>query len=282
MKTALITGSTDGIGKQTAIMLAKKGFSVLIHGRSEEKCRQAAEEIYALTKNKNLDYFVCDLISLKEVSDFSAAVKKKYGNIDVLINNAGIYLNNYILSPEGIEATFQINYLSMFFLTLNLLPIIKPAGAEAARIINVSSMAHSSEMDFEILIKPAKYDGHRAYGLSKLCIIYFTFELSERLKGKNITVNCLHPGVINTKLLRAGWGYGRFFSRDAASGAKTSVYLATAGDAQNPTGKYFSDSRPVKPHTAAYDINARNKLWQLSKELVRQNGYDLQEPDANG
>lgn len=164
----------------------------------------------------------------------------------------------------------------MFFLTLNLLPVIKPNGHEAARIINVSSMAHSSEMDFENLIKPAKYDGHRAYSLSKLCVIYFTLELSERLKDKNITVNCLHPGVINTKLLRAGWGgFGKFFSRGAAEGAETTVYLATAGEAENITGKYFSDSKPVKPHPAAYDINSRKKLWRLSEELIRQNGYDL-------
>ncbi|MHB8232432.1 MAG: SDR family oxidoreductase [bacterium] len=276
MKTVLITGSTDGIGKQTAAILAKKGFFVLIHGRSAEKCKQTVDEISALTKNKNLDYFVYDLISLKEVFDFSAEVKKRYDNLDILINNAGVYLGNYRLSPEGIEATFQINYLSMFFLTLNLIPVIKSSGPEAARIINVSSMAHSSEMDFENLLKPLKYDGHRAYGLSKLCVIYFTFELSEKLKGKNITVNCLHPGVINTKLLRDGWGgFGKFFSRGTAEGAVTTVYLATAGEVENITGKYFSDSKAVKPHPAAYDINSRKKLRHLSEELIRQNGYDL-------
>ncbi|MHB1697612.1 MAG: SDR family oxidoreductase [bacterium] len=276
MKTVLITGATDGIGKQTAIILAKKGFFVLIHGRNPDKCRQTVDEISALTKNKNLDYFVYDLLALKNVFDFSNEVKKRYGNIDVLINNAGVYLNDYMLSPEGIEATFQINYLSMFFLTLNLLPVIKPNGPEAARIINVSSMAHSSEPDFENLLKPLKYDGHRAYGLSKLCVIYFTFELSERLKDKNITANCLHPGVINTKLLRDGWGgFGKFFSRGAAEGAATTVYLATAGEVENITGKYFSDSKTVKPHPTAYDINSRKKLWKLSEELIRKNGYDL-------
>lgn len=277
MKTVLITGSTDGIGKQTAIMLAKKGFFVLIHGRSGEKCKQTVDEIFAVTNNKNLDYFNFDLLSLKEVFDFSAEVKKRYGNIDVLINNAGVYLGDYALSPEGVEATFQINYLSMFFLTLNLLPVIKSNGHEAARIINVSSMAHSSEMDFENLLKPPKYDGHRAYSLSKLCVIYFTFELSERLKGRNITVNCLHPGVINTKLLRAGWGgFGKLFSRGAGEGAITPVYLAISDEVENVTGKYFSDMKTVKPHPAAYDINSRKKLWELSEKLVRQKGYDLQ------
>ncbi len=274
MKTVLITGSTDGIGKQTAIMLAKKGFFVLIHGRSEERCKQTMDELSEITAK--LDYFNYDLISLKEVFNFSNEVKKKYDNLDVLINNAGVYLNDYTLSPEGIEATFQINYLSMFFLTLNLLPVIKPVNTEPARIINVSSTAHSSEMDFENLINAARYDGHKAYNLSKLCAIYFTFELSERLKDKNIMVNCLHPGVINTKLLRSGWGgFGKFFSRGAAEGAMTSVYLASSNEAENITGKYFSDSKIAKPHPAAYDLNSRKKLWRLSEELIRQNGYDL-------
>ncbi len=278
MKTVLITGSTDGIGKQTAIMLAKKGFFVLIHGRSEEKCKQTVDELSKITTK--LDYFNYDLISLKEVFNFSNEVKNRYDNLDVLINNAGVYLNDYTLSPEGIEATFQINYLSMFFLTLNLLPIIKPKKSEAARIINVSSMAHSPEMDFENLINTAKYDGHKAYSLSKLCVIYFTLELSERLKDKNITVNCLHPGVINTKLLRTGWGgFGKFFSRGADEGAATPVYLAASDNVANITGKYFSDLKIVKPNPAAHDINSRKKLWQLSEELIRQNGYDLRDTD---
>ncbi len=269
MKTVLITGSTDGIGKQTALILAQKGFFVLIHGRNEDRCKQTVKEISALTGGKNLDYFVCDFISLKNVLNFSEEVKKRCDNLDILINNAGVYLKDYILSPEGIEATFQINYLSMFFLTLNLLPIIKSVNTEPARIINVSSTAHSSKMDFDNLVKPAKYDSHRAYSFSKLCIIYFTIELSERLKDKNITVNCLHPGVINTKLLRTGWGgAGRFFGRGLSEGAKTSVYLATSKEVENITGKYFSDSKIAKPYNIVYDADIRRKLWRLSEELI--------------
>ena len=275
MKTVLITGSTDGIGKHTAVILAQKGFSVLIHGRNEEKCKQILNEISSLTGAKNLDYFVCDLLSLKEVYRFSEEVKKRYESLDILINNAGVYLKDYLLSPEGIEATFQINHLSMFYLTLNLLPIIKPAG-EPARIINVSSTAHASKMDFDNLVKPVKYDGHRAYSLSKLCNILFTFELSERLKDKNITVNCLHPGVINTKLLKAGWGaVGGFFGRSPQEGAKTSVYLAVSKDVENTTGKYFSDSKIAKPHDIVYDKDAAAKLWRLSEELINKSGYEI-------
>ncbi len=275
MKTVLITGSTDGIGKQTAVILAQKGFPVLIHGRNEEKCKQTVREISSLTGAKNLDYFVCDLLSLKEVYRFSEEVKKRYGSLDILINNAGVYLKDYMLSPEGIEATFQINHLSMFYLTLNLLPIIKPAG-EPARIINVSSTAHASKMDFDNLVKPVKYDSHRAYSLSKLCNILFTVELSERLKDKNITVNCLHPGVINTKLLKAGWGaVGGFFGRSPQEGAKTSVYLAVSKDVENITGKYFSDSKIAKPHDISYDKDARTKLWRLSEELINRSGYEI-------
>ena len=276
MKTVLITGSTDGIGKQTAVILAQKGFFVLIHGRNEDRCKQTINEISAITGVKNLDYFVCDLLSLKEVYRFSEEVKKRYDNLNILINNAGVYLKDYILSPEGIEATFQINHLSMFYLTLNLLSIIRPANAEHARIINVSSTAHASKMDFDNLIQPVKYDSHRAYSLSKLCNILFTIELSEKLKDKNITVNCLHPGVINTKLLRAGWGaVGGFFGRGPQEGAKTSVYLATSKDVENITGKYFSDSKIAKPHDIAYDKDSRTKLWRLSEELINSSQYKV-------
>ncbi len=269
MKTVIITGSTDGIGKQTALILAQKGFFVLIHGRNEEKCRQTVNEISSATGSKNLDYFACDLLSLKEVRRFSEEVKKRYEALDVLINNAGVYLKDYILSQEGIEGTFQINHLSMFYLTLNLLPIIKTAKEEHARIINVSSTAHASKMDFDNLVKPLKYDGHRAYSLSKLCNILFTLELSEKLQDKNITVNCLHPGVINTKLLKAGWGaVGGFFGKSIQEGATTSVYLATSKDAENITGKYFSDSKIAKPHDIVYDKNIRAELWRMSEELI--------------
>jgi NAD(P)-dependent dehydrogenase (short-subunit alcohol dehydrogenase family) len=270
MKTVLITGSTDGIGKQTAFNLAQKGFFVLIHGRNEEKCRQTVNEISPAAGSKNLDYFACDLLSLKEVRRFSEEVKKRYENLDILINNAGVYLKDYIPSPEGIEGTFQINHLSMFYLTLNLLPIIKPA-KEYARIINVSSTAHASKMDFDNLAKPFRYDGHRAYSLSKLCNILFTFELSEKLQDKNITVNCLHPGVINTKLLKAGWGaVGGFFGKSIQEGAKTSVYLATSKDVENITGKYFSDLKIAEPHGIVYDKDIRVKLWRMSEELIRK------------
>ena len=276
MKTVLITGSTDGIGKQTAVILAQKGFSIVVHGRNEDGCKQTVREISSLTGAKNLDYFVCDLLSLKEVYRFSEEVKKRCGSLDILINNAGVYLKDYILSPEGIEATFQINHLSMFYLTLNLLSIIRPANAEPARIINVSSTAHASEMDFDNLVKPVKYNGHRAYSLSKLCNILFTVELSERLKDKNITANCLHPGVINTKLLKAGWGaVGGFFGRSPQEGAKTSVYLAVSKDVENITGKYFSDSKIAKPHSIVYDKDIRTKLWRLSEELINKNVYKI-------
>jgi NAD(P)-dependent dehydrogenase (short-subunit alcohol dehydrogenase family) len=273
MKTVLITGSTDGIGKETAIVLAKKGYFILIHGRNEEKCKKAVENLSEIT-NK-CDYFCYDLISLKETLAFANEVKKRYDTLDVLINNAGVYLNNYMLSPEGIEATFQINYLSMFFLTFNLIPLLKKS--PEARIINVSSMAHSSAaIDLDGLVNPKKYDGHKAYGLSKLCAIYFTYELSEKLKDTGITVNCLHPGVINTKLLRSGWGgFGKFFSKSVGEGALTSVYLATSDEVKNMTGKYFDNLKSVKSTPISYDITLRKKLWQLSEDLIIKNGFKI-------
>jgi NAD(P)-dependent dehydrogenase (short-subunit alcohol dehydrogenase family) len=262
-KIILITGSTDGIGKQTAKDLAVTGAAVLIHGRDNKRTKNTAEEIAEMTGNSTLDFFVADLSSLNEVKRLAEEIHSKYLHIDVLINNAGVFQRHKEMSSDGYEMTFAVNHLSHFLLTGLLTDLLEKA--YRSRIINVSSIAHADHIDFENLQGDKFYDGYEAYSLSKLCNILFTYEAARRLQQSGITVNCLHPGVIKTKLLRTGWGLG---GSPIETGSKTSVYLAASADVENVTGRYFSNLRQVASSKISLDIVIQNKLWQLSEEMV--------------
>lgn len=261
-KIVLITGSTDGIGKQTAIDLAQMEAMVLIHGRNPEKTKQTAREVSELTGNSNVDYFTADFSDLKQVKNLSSDIHQKYDRLDGLINNAGVYQRHRELSVDGFEMTFAVNHLSHFLLT-HLLADMIPENA-GSRIINVASMAHAGTIDFDNLKAEKFYDGYNAYSLSKLCNILFTYEAARRFSPAGITVNCLHPGVIRTKLLRVGWGIG---GAPVQTGSKTSVYLASSPEVSNVSGKYFSNSRPVHSSQISYDTRIQQQLWEISEKL---------------
>ncbi|RLD53720.1 MAG: short-chain dehydrogenase, partial [Bacteroidetes bacterium] len=222
-KTILITGSTDGIGKQTALELAGLGCHVIVHGRNPELTESTANYIASKTGNNNIDFFVTDFSSLQDVKQLSDEIHTKYKNMDVLINNAGVFLNERKLSLDGFEMTFAVNHLAHFYLTNLLLDLLQ--NVQQGRIVNVASMAHASELDFENIRGKKYFDAYTAYSYSKLCNIMFTYYLAEKIFDSTITVNCLHPGVIGTKLLHAGWGSG---GSGIHEGSKTSVYLATS------------------------------------------------------
>ena len=262
MKTMLITGSTDGIGKQTALDLAGQGNRVIIHGRNIERCLEVRNHIRAVSGNKYVDFIAADLSSMAAVKTMAQEIKNNYERLDVLINNAGVFERRKKITEDGFERTFAVNHLSVFLLTGLLMDLLKKSAP--ARIITVSSMAHASEIDFDNLQGEKYYDGHDAYGRSKLCNILFTFELAERLNHNGLTANCLHPGVISTKLLHAGWGMG---GASLESGAQTSVYLAAAEELEDVTGKYFSNKRESKPASICYDNAVRKRLWELSERL---------------
>ena len=262
MKTVLITGSTDGIGKEIARQLAQKGWRVILHGRSEQRCRKAQKEIKKTTDNLNMDYVCADLTHLADIRKMARQVKERFGALNVLINNAGIFESQQKFSSDGIELTFAVNHLAYFLLSGLLLDILKQN--TPARIVNVSSMAHASQFDFENIRGQKHYSGYEAYAQSKLANILFTFHLAEKLKDSGITVNCLHPGVISTKLLQAGWGMG---GASVKQGAATSIYLASSPRVENLTGKYFSDSQISKCADVATDRTTQEHLWRLSEAL---------------
>ena len=268
-KIVLITGSTDGIGKQTAIELAQKGATVLIHGRSLKRGNAVIEEIIRQTNNSKIDLFISDFSSLKQVKELAEEIKAKHDRLDVLINNAGVYMKKRALTEDGYEMTLQVNHLAPFLLTNLLLDLLQHS--IPSRIINVSSMAHSSSIDFNDLQGEKNYSAYGAYALSKLANILFTFRLAELLKSTCVTVNCLHPGVINTKLLREGFGSK---GENVKVGAKIPVFLASSTDADDITGKFYVNGLkgliPQEGQAAeiVYNKDVQEKLWGISIKLA--------------
>ncbi len=264
-KVILITGSTDGIGKQTAIELSQKGFQVLIHGRNSERVEKVVDEIKSKYSN-NVEAYVSDFSSLYDVKKLAKEIKSKFEKIDVLINNAGIYMNTKVLTKDGFETTFQVNHLSHFLLTNLLIDLIKKSND--GRIINVSSIAHqNSQLDWDNLNAEKFYDGYFAYALSKLANILFTKELNRKLKGSSVTTYSLHPGVISTKLLMQGFN---ITGESLQKGAETSVYLASTESIQNYSGEYFINKQLSQSHSITYDKNVCEKFWNVSFEMVKK------------
>ena len=265
-KRVLITGATDGIGKQTAIELASKNYEIIIHGRNEEKCAEAKNEIIKKTGNKNIEFVCADFSSLNDVRNMAEDIIKKYDRLDVLINNAGVYMNKKVLTNDGFETTFAVNHLAPFLLTNLLLDLIKKS--QPARIINVSSIAHTrASVDFENLNAEKGFDAYGAYALSKLANVLFTNKLVEILSDENITVNSLHPGVITTKLLRTGFNVT---GASLETGAATSVYLADSNEVEKITGKYFVNKKIEEPAELSKDSKLVNKFWEISQKIINR------------
>jgi NAD(P)-dependent dehydrogenase (short-subunit alcohol dehydrogenase family) len=264
-KSILVTGSTDGIGKHTALGLARKGAKVLLHGRDQEKGRRVLEEITRTTGNDQLDLFIADLSSQKQVRRLAAEVMEKHERLHVLINNAGTFQTERRLTEDGLETTIAVNYLAPFLLIYELLELLEESSP--SRIINVASIAHlNAKVDWNNLQGERWYDGFEAYALSKLGIVLFTYELAKRLKGSGVIANCLHPGVVRTKLLRAG--FGDYPGITPEEGAKTSIYLASSPDLENVSGKYFESCRQARSSPLSYDNALQEKFWKISENLV--------------
>ena len=264
MKRILITGATDGIGKQTAFDLAEKGFEVIVHGRDKQKTEAIENEIKKTTGNKKVSNVVADLSSLKNVRAMSEEIHSRYDSLDVLINNAGVFMKEKVLTPDGFETTFAVSHLAHFLLTENLLPLIK--SSDDGRIINVSSMAHQgADIDFENLNGEKGYSGYVAYSVSKLANVMHAYYLAEKLRETNVAVNALHPGVISTKLLYEGWGMS---GASLKKGAETSVFLASSEDVKGITGKYFVDCKATASSPESYNEETQKRLWEISEKLT--------------
>ena len=266
-KTCLITGATSGIGKVTAIKLAKEEAFIVLASRNLEKGEKTKQEIIDTTGNKNIEVMFCDLASMKSIRDFVGSFKEKYNDLHILINNAGLWEFKRKESEDGIEMNFAVNHLAPFLFTNLLLDLLR--NSAPARIINVSSMAHKmTKVNFDDIEGKKSWNGFKSYSMSKLCNILFTKKLSNILEGTAVTVNCLHPGLVSTalfnkmnKFLKNIVGY---FMITPEKGAETSIYLATSDEVKNISGEYFVKKKIASPSKAAKDQKAINKLWDLS------------------
>lgn len=269
-KNILVTGSADGIGLETARALMQLGATVFLHARNTKRMDQAESKIPADLQPRIGGKITGDLSNPEEISGMRDQMEKLLDGQELyaLVNNAGIFSTSHQLTNWNgtqLELTFAVNHLAYYLLTLYLLPRISTT---EGRIVNVASMAQSGSREDWRDYTLQRYEGYHAYSRSKLANILFTYELDRRLRqcpGNSITTNVLHPGVINTKLLHAGFG-----SRGAplAQGAETSVYLATSDKVREVSGKYFSNSQERKTTPLSYDENFARDLWEVSRELT--------------
>lgn len=265
MKTALVTGATDGIGRETARQLGAFGWRLFVHGRNESKARAAAEALAQDAPEGTYEPAWGDLSRMQEVVALARQVIALTPSLDVLVNNAGVSVGERIVTEDGFEVTMAVNHFAHYLLTRHLLAAV--CSVPGGRVVTVSSMTHSSgRIDLNDLALSEDFDGYRAYATSKLANILFTVALAKRIVGMRATANCCHPGVISTKLLHSRFGMG---GAPVERGARTPVYLASTPEVANVTGKYYDNCREVSPSLTARDAQLAELLWEASERLVR-------------
>jgi len=275
-KICIITGANSGIGFYTALALARKGATIVMVCRNAEKAETAKQEIMDKTQNKKIAIFLADFSSLEESKRVGKEVAAKYPKIDILINNAGFIAKGYReVTADGLEKTFAVNHMGYFIFTHFLLDAVK--ASPQGRIISVSSEAHRfvSNVDLTNLQLTRGYTSLKAYGISKLCNIWFTRELARRIKDTNVTVNCVHPGAVATNFGTDSGPFfetllklGKMFLLTPQQGAETSIFLASNPEVSKVTGEYFSKSQIKKISRDARDDNKAKKLWDMSLEIA--------------
>ena len=263
VKTALITGSTDGVGRSVAKRLGKEGVRVLVHGRDRERGDRIVTEI--VDNGGTAEFLAADLGALVEVRRLADAVQERADRLEILINNAGIGTAGAErqTSADGYELRFAVNYLAGFYLTRLLLPLLKRSAP--ARIVNVAS-AGQQAIDFSDVMLTHGYSGGRAYCQSKLAQILFTIDLAHELQGSGVTVNCLHPATyMNTTMVRRA---GVTPASSVEEGADAILNLALSPRLEGRSGLYFNGLREARADRQAYDAEARQRLRAISLELT--------------
>jgi NAD(P)-dependent dehydrogenase (short-subunit alcohol dehydrogenase family) len=276
-KTFLITGANSGIGKEVALELTKLDHHVILVCRDANRGKAALDEIKAKTASNSIDLLIADLSSQAEIRSLANTVRERYSVLHGLINNAGVVMTERVNSVDGIEMTLATNHLGPFLLTHLLLDVLKSSAP--SRIVNVSSAVHKwGSIDLQDLqFEKRKYQFMRAYAQSKLLMNLATFELARRLENTGVTVNCLHPGAVNTHLgsynaktaiMKAVDKMIKFFMTSPQKAARTPIYLAVSPEIIGLTGKYFVKCRSVPASAASYDLEMAKQVWEISNKLV--------------
>jgi NAD(P)-dependent dehydrogenase (short-subunit alcohol dehydrogenase family) len=274
-KVVLVTGANSGIGRAASLALAKMGATIVMVARNKEKGEAAKSEIIRQSQNSSVDLLLADLSSLESVRHLTTEFRKKYSELHVLINNAGLFNQRRYVTIDGYEDTFATNYLAPFLLTnlqLDLLKVSAPS-----RIINVSSVGHyNGHINFEDLNLEKEYGGWKAYGQSKLALVLFTHELAKKLRGTVVTVNAVHPGTVATNIWSRPLGpigfimaLPKLFMTSPEQGAETIVYLASSPNAKDLNGEYLEKLRVKKSSDESYNEEIAQRLWDVSTKLTR-------------
>ncbi|WP_237179252.1 SDR family oxidoreductase [Paenibacillus sp. MMS18-CY102] len=273
-RSVLLTGANSGIGRATAEALAKKGASLILACRDTAKGEAVRKEIMASSGNGRIDVVKVDLASFASIREFAAEVNRTYDKLDVLINNAGIMMNEWTPTADGLDTIMGVNHFGTFLLTGLLADLLKASGR--SRIVTVSSMAHKMyKLDVDDLHKKHKYMPSRAYGQSKLANILFTYELARRLSGSSVTANCLHPGIVKTSFAKRLTGLEMLsfaalkpFMIPVEKGAATSVFLASSPKVEGVSGQYFIRCKEARSSKLSHDLQLARKLWEESERVT--------------
>jgi NAD(P)-dependent dehydrogenase (short-subunit alcohol dehydrogenase family) len=273
-RVCLVTGATSGIGYVTALELARRGATVALVARNQQRAEQRVATIRRETGNNSVGFLLADLSSQEQVRRLADDFRQRYQSLHVLVNDAGGIFWSRQETVDGLEMTIALNHLAPFLLTNLLLPTLK--ASTPSRIITVASDAHTgATIHFDDLQwKTHRYRSFAAYGQSKLANILFTYELARRLEGQAITANTLHPGFVasnfgkSTPLMRLGFSLARPFTISPEEGAATAIYLATSPDVATTSGLYFVKQKPARSNKASYDQDTARRLWTVSEQLT--------------
>jgi NAD(P)-dependent dehydrogenase (short-subunit alcohol dehydrogenase family) len=273
-KVVMVTGANSGIGKAASLALAKKGATLVMVARSEERGEAARSEIIRKSHNNSIDLLLADLSSLEAVRILASEFQKKYSRLHVLINNAGLFNQRCRVTPDGYENTFATNSLAPFLLTNLQLDLLK--ASTPSRIINVSSVGHyNGHINFDDLNLENDYGGWKAYGQSKLALVLFTHELAKKLQGTGVTVNAVHPGTVATNIWTRPLGpvgfimaLPKLFMTSPEHGAETIVYLASSPEAKGLNGEYMEKLKVKKSSDESYNEEIAQRLWDVSAKLT--------------
>jgi len=270
-KIVLITGATSGIGKETALGLAKLGATIVFTTRDNLKGEKTKKELIVATNNKNIPMLKFHLASFESIRNCCKEFKSKYDKLHVLINNAGVWDFKRRESKDGIENIFATNYLAPFLMTNLLIDIFKKSSP--SRIINVTSGMHYGTINFDDIEFKQKFSGAKAYRQSKLGLILFTRLLAKKIERIGVTANCVHPGMNKTDLGRDAGGFSqiifKLMGKDPEIGAETSIFLASSPDVENITGEYFAKKKIKKSSKESYDMDLAKKLWDVSEKYLK-------------
>lgn len=273
-KTVLITGANTGIGKETALDLAKRGARIIMACRDMEKAEAALKEVKEGSGSENVVISKLDLSDTKSIREFAEVINREESKLNILINNAGVMVCPYGKTADGFEMQIGVNHMGHFLLTYLLIDLIKRSAP--ARIINVSSMAHSwGTINLDDINSEKGYNKNKAYSQSKLANVLFTRSLAKMLEGTGVTAHSLHPGVVQTDLWRhlnsaqaVVMKMVSPFTKNSVQGAQTTIYCAVDPELATKSGGYYSDCAPASCSRVASDDDLAKKLWDISCQML--------------